>query len=82
MIPIKQLLDKIKWDKAENPYDYTLFYYDRVANNLKKIKYIDIEKIEDNFLIITLEGKETNLPLHRIRKVMKKDEVIWERKSE
>lgn len=79
MIPIRELLNKIKWDKRENPKDYAVFYYDRVEDLLKEIKYEDIKRIDSGFLIIELAGKDVNIPLHRIKKVKKKGGVVWER---
>ena len=79
MIPIQNFLHKIKWDKKEKPEEYVLFYYDRVEDTLKEIKYTDILRIEDNFLILTINGKEANVPLHRIKKILKKGEVVWDR---
>lgn len=79
MRPIQDLLNKIKWDKRENPEDYIIYYFDRVEKKLKPLKYKEIEKIEGGFLILTINGKETNIPLHRIRRVEKKGKVVWER---
>ena len=79
MLPIQQLLNKIKWDKGENPSDYTLFYFDRILNKLVSIPYNKIKRLEGSFMVLdNIEG--TNIPLHRIKKVAKKDAVIWERK--
>lgn len=79
MIPIKQLLNKIKWDKKESPEDYLLYYYDRLENQLKELKYLEIKRIDDNFLILEQEGREISIPLHRIRKVKKRGVFVWER---
>lgn len=83
MISIKNLLNKIKWDSREKPEEYSLYYLDRVENELVVIKFRDIKRIEDNFIVIDrdINGKqeETMIPLHRIRKVMKKDIIVWER---
>lgn len=79
MITIKDLLNKIKWDKNLNPKDYTLYYLDRISKTLKKIRYSDIKRIEGNFLVIMREGEETRIPLHRIRRVEKKGVVMWQR---
>jgi uncharacterized protein (UPF0248 family) len=79
MMPIKDLLNKIKWDQRERPEDYTLFYYDRVNDKLKEIDYCSIKKIEDNFFILEGARKEVAIPLHRIKKVKKKGIVVWER---
>ena len=56
MIPIHDLLNKIKWDERENPADYTLFYYDRVEDKLREIKYLDIKKVEDRVSGIILNS--------------------------
>ncbi len=78
MITIKDLLNKIKWDKREKPEDYLIFYYDRVLDKLIHINFKDM-LIKDDYIILIKDNEEINIPLHRIRKVMKKGEVIWER---
>ncbi len=79
MLPIKDLLNKIKWDKKENPEEYTLFYFDRILNNLIPIPYNKIKRLEGSFMILDSED-ETNIPLHRIKKVTKNKIVVWERR--
>jgi len=76
MITIKDLLNKIKWDKNLNPKDYNIFYLDRISKTLKKVRYSDIKKMEGNFIIIAREGEETSIPLHRIKRVEEKGNVI------
>lgn len=75
MLPIKQLLDKIRWDKRENPDSYTLYYYDRIKDNLVELRYKDIADIKDGFIIIN----KKHIPLHRIKQVKKDGKVIWSR---
>ena len=79
MITIEQLINKIKWDDREDPADYALFYLDRITKKLVEIKYNDINRVDEGFMVIVRGGEETNIPLHRIRKVTKKGNVIWER---
>ena len=79
MIPIKDLLNKIKWDKRENPKEYSIFYFDRILKKLIQIPYTKIKRVEGSFMVLNNE-EESNIPLHRIKKVMKKDVVMWERK--
>ena len=79
MISIKDLLNKIKWDKRENPNQYSIFYYDRILNKLIEIPYTKIKKLEGSFIILDNE-EESNIPLHRIKKIMKNNVVVWERK--
>lgn len=76
MLPIKDLLNRIRWDEKENPEDYGIVYTDRVLQKEIKIMFKDISRIEDEFMIIN----ETSIPLHRIVKVYKKNKLIWERK--
>ena len=75
MITIKELLNKIKWDKRENPEDYTLYYLDRIEKKLKKIAYADITNIEGNFMLVG----DAEIPLHRIKEVKKKGKLVWSR---
>lgn len=79
MQPIKDLLNKIRWDKRENPERYLIFYHDRILSKLIQIPYAKIKKLEGSFMVLDNE-EETNIPLHRIKKVMKNNIVVWERK--
>lgn len=62
-----------------NPRNYSIFYLDRILNKLIQIPYTSIKKIEGSFMILD-NIDETNIPLHRIKKVMKSNVVVWERK--
>ncbi len=77
MKPIKEILSKIKWDSKETPDDYEIFYLD--FKKLIPIKYTEIKRIEEGFFVIERNNEETFIPLHRIKKVLKKGEVVWER---
>lgn len=79
MITIKQLLDKLKWDPNEQPTETTLHYWDNAQKKLLPVKYPDIMRLEGNTMIILVKGNETDIPLHRIRKVTRQDKTIWQR---
>lgn len=81
MQPIKDLLNKIKWDNNLKEEEYSLFYIDRITKTLREIRYIDIKKVEDNFIIIEKDDDEVNIPLHRIKKVKRNNKLVWERKN-
>ena len=72
MTTIKELVNKIKWSKRENPDDYELFYFDRVKNESVPLKFTEIKNLVDEFLIIEKNNEEITIPLHRIRLVKKK----------
>ena len=73
MIPIHELINKIRWDPNENPDDYVLVYDD---DGEKEIKYADMQP-EGRF--IKIENKE--IPMHKIRRVRKKGEIVWQRNT-
>lgn len=79
MISIRDLLNKIKWDPQETPEDYVFYYYDRVEKKLKELRFEDIKEVSENFMLMEKEGIEAEIPLHRIKKVMRKGIVVWER---
>lgn len=79
MIFIKDLINKIKFDEREKGEDYVFFYYDRIEDKLKPIKFMEIKRTDGNFLVLERKGEEVEIPMHRIKKVEKKGEVVWER---
>lgn len=79
MITIEALVNKIKWDKRENPKDYSLFYIDRITRKSEEIKFKDIKRVEEGLIVIDRGGEETNIPLHRIREAKKKGITVWKR---
>ncbi|MBW2966004.1 DUF504 domain-containing protein [Candidatus Woesearchaeota archaeon] len=77
MQPIKDLINKIKWDKRESPKDYSLIYID--LGKKKELAYTEIKRLEGNFMIIERNNEEVEIPLHRIKEVKKKNKIIWKR---
>jgi len=75
MIPIKEFINKIKWDKSLDKDEYLLHYIDRITNSIKEIKFDEILSLDGDFLV--LEDKD--IPLHRIRKVTRFGKIVWER---
>lgn len=78
MIPIKDLLNKIKWSKEENSNDYSIGYWDNIDKKLIFIKFYEIKRIEGNFLLLDRE-EETYIPMHRVREVRKNNKLVWKR---
>jgi len=77
MKPAQDALNQIKWDKKLKPEEYTVEYLD--FGKLTKIQYTTIKKVEGLFMIIEKNGEETSIPLHRIRIIRQKGEIIWQR---
>lgn len=74
MINIKEFLNKIKWSGKFKKEELTIGYLDRITNKIIKVDYKDLEIKED---FIVLEDKE--IPLHRIKEIRRKGEIIWKR---
>ena len=75
---IGDLLNKIRWDKNLKPEEYSIVYFDRIAEKSFEVPFKSIAR-EGNFIKVIRPGKEINIPLHRIRQVKRNGKVIWER---
>lgn len=74
MMNVKDFLNKIKWSGKFKPEELTVYYLDRIKNKLIEIDYKDL-KIEGDFIIL----EDTQIPLHRIKEIRRKGEIIWKR---
>ena len=78
MIPIRELINKIKWDNKEKEDAYSIGYFDRLKKKILFIRFNEIKNIDGGFMVLNRE-KETYIPLHRIRVVRKNGRVVWRR---
>jgi uncharacterized protein (UPF0248 family) len=74
---------KYKWDTklAHDQQNILIFYTHRGSPTGEKIlEYGQINEITKMFLITDFEGKETYIPMHRVRRVINKatQEVLYE----
>lgn len=91
MLSINQILSEIKEGNKVNVSSFTVYYEDRLLNQLVGIKFSDILRIEnDAFMIIKKQvdhhsdkdifNSEVIIPLHRIKSIKYKDTPLWKRK--
>jgi uncharacterized protein (UPF0248 family) len=82
MIPIQELLSRIRWDEAYGNADFVIGYYDRMQDRIVSapLKELYFEK-EDHFdfQLVDDMGETHTIPLHRIRQVFRNGESVWER---
>ncbi len=82
MIPIHELLNRIRWDEAYGKADFVIGYYDRMEDRILTVPlqelYFDSEDHFD-FQLLDAEGVTHTIPLHRIRQVFRNGELVWER---
>ena len=84
MQTIRELLNKIRWDKKENPKEYTIGYLDRVKNRIIKLPLDELEELKTadfSFTIYDEQGHSHQIPFHRIKRVWKKNVLVRERKG-
>ncbi|MFZ5774336.1 MAG: DUF504 domain-containing protein [Thermodesulfobacteriota bacterium] len=82
MIPIQQLLNRIRWDRAFGEAEFVIGYHDRFQNTLVRVPFQAILGHTTNHRALELldpEGVVRTVPWHRIREVSRNGEVIWQR---
>jgi uncharacterized protein (UPF0248 family) len=82
MIPIHELLSRIRWDRQFGEGDFVIGYYDRVEDTVIRVPMRELFFQPDNhfaFDLIDQEGALHSVPLHRIREVYKNGKLIWHR---
>jgi uncharacterized protein (UPF0248 family) len=82
MQPLKELLDRIKWDAEFGKGVFALGYYDRVAHKEQIARFesatMDPQR-PGTFSLQDEDGVIAQIPLHRVRTVYKDGIVIWQR---
>lgn len=84
MIPIHELLSRIRWDSEFGAAEFTVGYYDRIADGIIVVPFSALNFSSDDhfdFSLVDEEGALRTIPLHRIRQVFRNGELIWERRA-
>ncbi len=82
MIPIQQLLNRIRWDKEFGTASFEIGYLDHTEKEIIRIPFTKIHFEEGNQFSFQLEdetGEMLNIPFHRIRQVIRNGVPIWNR---
>ncbi|MGB5472604.1 MAG: DUF504 domain-containing protein [Gammaproteobacteria bacterium] len=82
MMPIHQLLSRIRWDPAFGAAEFEIGYYDRVENRIIRVPLREIFfETGDHFTfdLYDRDGELHSIPLHRVKQVFRNGELIWER---
>lgn len=82
MIPIHELLNRIRWDPEFAKGNFELGYYDRAEN---RIILVPLKEVTfpagrpSTFELVDPEGHVHRIPFHRVREVFKNAHRIWHR---
>ena len=80
--PIRNVLNKMRWDKRENAEKYIIAYRHRGApDDVKKVHASNIVKLGKSYFTLS-DGpgsEEAVIPFHRIIEIrnLQEDKVIW-----
>jgi uncharacterized protein (UPF0248 family) len=84
MIPIHELLSRIRWDAEFATGRFELGYYDRTEDRVITVPFRDVifpSECPEAFQITDSEGQVHRVPFHRVREVYKDSQRIWHRPS-
>ena len=82
MIPIHELLSRIRWDKAFGRGRFELGYHDRCDGTIHRVA---LQKIafpagtRRVFELVDEAGELHRIPFHRVREVRHNGQLIWQR---
>jgi uncharacterized protein (UPF0248 family) len=82
MIPIRSLLDRIRWDSEFGRAAFTIGYYDRVERKIVTVPLARIHLESGNhfsFTAVEEDGSVHEVPFHRVREVYRDGVLIWQR---
>jgi len=84
MIPIHELLSRIRWDRDFGSAEFIICYRDRLENELVRVPLKHLHFDQDDHFDFELSddrGERRSIPLHRIREVYRNGELIWHREG-
>ena len=84
MIPIRSLLDRIRWDADFGRGAFTIGYYDRVERRIIQVPLARIHLDPGNhfsFSAVEEDGSVHEVPFHRVREVYRDGTLIWQRSA-
>jgi uncharacterized protein (UPF0248 family) len=85
VIPIKDLLNRIRWDLEFARGEFQVGYYDHVEKRMISVPFKRIRFNKEtpfSFQVLTADGEMIDIPFHRVREVFKDGLLIWQRPSD
>jgi len=82
MITIRSLLNRIRWDREYGRGEFTVGYYDRLAERVILVPLVMVHFDPDDhfsFRLTDVAGEPLAIPLHRVCEVYRNGELIWRR---
>jgi uncharacterized protein (UPF0248 family) len=83
MIPIQDVLHRIQWDPACRGRLFEIGYLDRVAGSIVRVPFGELHLdggARASLRVRDVAGADHRIPLHRVRRVWRDGEIVWERR--
>ncbi|MCU0588069.1 MAG: DUF504 domain-containing protein [Syntrophobacteraceae bacterium] len=84
MLPIRELLSRIRWDPALGSSAFEIGYVDHLRRETVRIPFRSMRMEPGNRFFFDMEDEDGNIrsiPLHGIREVYRDGALIWKRTS-
>ncbi len=84
MIPIQDVLHRIRWDPGFGSAAVEIGYVDRVAGGIVRVPFRDLRLgggRRPALRIVAEDGSVRTIPLHRVRQVWRDGQLVWQRAS-
>ena len=80
--PLKNVLNKLRWDERERADEYLITYRHRGApNDMRQVRASNIRKLGKSFFTLADESdsEESIIPFHRVLEIrnLHEDLIIW-----
>lgn len=82
MIPIHELISRIRWDPEFGAARFRIGYLDRLAGGVVRVDFQDLTLSpadSNRFQLVGADGAVVSIPFHRVREVWRDDRLIWQR---
>jgi uncharacterized protein (UPF0248 family) len=82
MIPIHELINRIRWDEAFAKGYFVIGYYDRKNKKITRTPFLQIYLTQGNhffFQVTNPDGSPHEILFHRVKAVHKDGKLIWYR---
>ena len=81
MIPIHELLARIRWDPEFGQGRFELGYLDRVQRRILRVPLCELQFEPGRFRFAGPDGSMHEVPFHRVREVYRDGALIWHREG-
>ena len=78
----QELFSRIRWDEDFAKAEFAIGYYDRVADRVIVVPFIELSFPVDHQLFFELldsHGEVRRIPFHRVREIHRNGHCIWRR---